>query len=162
MCLYLTDIDYTKRNNNFLDDIRAFFWFPKRAKDDIIVYKMLHKDSRPGFDVYTTPHRQLKLQAGQKIEMEGKLRAKPLRNGLRVEEGVHAYTGIDSWITATTDGFFRDDMWIIKMIVPKGKKYFKSFDGHEIVAEKLEWHRDYHEWPCKDFKIVANFKKEQT
>lgn len=105
---------------------------PLIAKKDIIVYKGLdkYKDTgykspclkflwEPGTHYYQTGNKQL----GTSI-----LKGWANQWRIYIEEGLYAYT-------KNTTVYFGNKL--IKMVVPKGAKYFISNNGNEIVATEM-------------------------
>lgn len=102
------------------------------AKDNITVYKKLWKLGKD----YVSPHRCFPYEKGTHYYQDGNwctFNTMYTTCGIQLEinEGLHAYLN-PIFVT------LGNDMVVVKMIVPKGSKYFIGIDG-DIVANNLIW-----------------------
>ena len=107
--------------------------FPKRAKEDIIVYKVLDCISK---DKFTTPLQGTKVYLGMTLKAKNSILQTLIQFLIRPKvimgEGVHAYT-------RTENAYF----WkgrkqaVTVWIIPKGTLYWLGKYNSEIAARKM-------------------------
>ncbi len=105
---------------------------PLIAKKDIIVYKSLYRNRTGGY----TPFRQFQMAEGEHYYQTGKpfgFKLGHVSYGyyVSIHSGLHAC--INRQRAARIDGNLT-----VKMIVPKGSKYFLG-EHSDIVADNLIW-----------------------
>lgn len=122
---------------------------PQIAKEDIVVYKVLRKSKttvRFGYNAfrttvqYVSPHRGVpyiqntlfRVQRFSKTTVKHRISFENNTFRCFIHEGIHAYTPKKHFPEYHTTKV------CIKMIIPKGTKYYVSEDGTEIVSLALK------------------------
>ena len=109
--------------------------FPKKAKEDIICYKILRKEEYG----YYTPYLDTPVKLNSTLKATG-CRFRSFKNRYEVGEGyIHAYTKRYLANPVRFEEFMDDsyDYVSIKCIIPKGTKYHVSKNGFEICSRKM-------------------------
>ena len=131
MCLSikLTQQEYNKFKSLKYKELKAALF--KKAKEDIITYKVVYKKSKG----YFTPIYNYKLNIGNHVYQYGKkfgIRVAKYCHEVDIEEGLHSYTTlkkakIRAWKSQT----------ILKCKIPKGSLYLKDPRRDQIVSDNL-------------------------
>ena len=105
--------------------------FPKKAKKDIHVYKVLSYYSN--IDGYKTPYRQARIDSATLTTGDKKMKKIIWSNIFRdceyeLEEGIHSYTTFSG---IQTNGV------ILEAIIPKGTLYYEDCLSDRVCSEKI-------------------------
>ena len=98
---------------------------PKKAKKDIIVYKILDKDC-------VSPYRGFKYNLGVKYDTDMESFNTPFDNGLYIDVGFHAFTSKRALLKSSLKSRIA-----FKCIIPKGSSYYISSCKKEIVSDSI-------------------------
>lgn len=114
--------------------------FPKRAKKDIVCYKILEKVKTDNSDEYYTPYLDVKVDITKPLKALGNSITfiDPLEKGSRY---IHTISSLD---------LVNHYIWemncsrpvVFKCIIPKGTKYHKSLYNNEYCSRKIIFDRE--------------------
>lgn len=116
---------------------RDFFKNPSILDKDMIVYKVLLTDN-------TSPYQGMCYEKGMHYYREGRniftskiIKYRYINDWiLKIHQGLHAFTKLETAKFRIT----RNDKKIVKMVIPKGSRYFRDDFRNEIVADNLIWY----------------------
>ena len=115
---------------------RDFLKNPSILDKDMIVYKVLLTNN-------CSPYRGMYYEKGMHYYREGrniftsKIHKYPyIAWRVQIHEGLHAFTDL----AEAQNVAYRNDKKIVKMVIPKGSRYFRDDWRKEIVADNLIWY----------------------
>ena len=98
---------------------------PKKAENDIIVYKILDKNC-------VSPYRDFKYNLGVKYDTGMNSCNSQFTNGLYINVGFHAFTSKRALLKSSLKSGVA-----FKCIIPKGSSYYISSCKKEIVSDSI-------------------------
>lgn len=102
---------------------------PKKAKKDIIVYKILREN-------YISPYRGFSYNLGIKYDTDMDFFTDPYDDGLYIDVGFHAFTSKRALLKSNLKKYFSTGI-VFKCIIPKGSSYYISSHKREIVSDSI-------------------------
>lgn len=139
---------------------------PQIATEDIICYKIIHKDMTSLF------HKEFKWELGKVYHTEMTTTLSSFFMNIMVEQGFHSY----STLKATREGYYSssEPCIAVKCIIPKGSEYYTGSHGirdgytseriilNEIISLKeLYPNFDFDKYPYKEGdKVIVKFVED--
>lgn len=124
--------------------------FPKRAKKDIVCYKILEKVETDNGDEYYTPYQDTEVDITKPFKAKGI--SLSFSNNTRYEKTkgyIHTISSLE-YIKTYLRGFGGIKFAIFKCHIPKGTKYHESIYDVEYCSRKIVFDREVQSYEIHD------------